>query len=173
MIAKSLFQLLWKVFFYLGVYLIIGNQLNLFGMALCFSYAGAVLLLPVSINPVRVLFFAFVVGFIMDIFHSSPGIHAASCLMLAFFRANFLHWMVPAGGYEDSMTITPGSMGLRWYFTFASGLLLIHSLMYFFLDYAGFSQFGMLLLRSLLSSMFTLAGILLLQYAIEPPRRSD
>lgn len=173
MVARNLFQLLWKVLFYLGTYIFITNQFSLFGIALCFSYTGAILLLPVSFNPVRVLFFAFVAGFAIDIYHSSPGIHAASCLLMAFFRTSFLNWMVPAGGYEEYMRITIHSMGFRWYFTYVLGLLFLHSTLYFLLDYASLSQPGMLLLRSLLSSIFTLGMLILLQYAIEPPKRAD
>lgn len=173
MVARNLFQLLWKVLFYLATYIFIANQFNLFGIALCLSYTGAILLLPITLNPVRVLLFAFVVGFSIDIFHSSPGIHAASSLLLAFFRASFLNWMVPAGGYEDYMRISIGSMGFRWFITFCLGLLFLHAVLYFFLDYASFSHPGMLLIRSLLSSIFTLSILLLLQYAIEPPKRAD
>jgi hypothetical protein len=173
MVVRNIFQLIWKVFLYLGVYAFVANRFNLFGLALCFSYTGAILLLPLSTNPVRVLLFGFAVGFAVDVFHSSPGIHAACCLLLAFFRASFLNWMVPAGGYEDYMNVSIPSMGMKWFLPFALGLLFLHSFLYFLLDYASLAQFGMVLVRSVLSTIFTFAGIVLMQLAIEPPKRVD
>ena len=173
MVVRNVIQLIWKVFLYLGIYIFIANQFNLFGLALCFSYTGAILLLPISTNPVRVLLFAFATGFAVDVFHSSPGIHAASCLLLAFFRASFLNWMVPAGGYEEYMNVSIPSMGLKWHLPFSLGLLFLHSFLYFLLDYASLAQFGMVLLRTMLSTIFTFLGIVLIQFAIEPPKRGD
>lgn len=171
MVARNLIQLIFKVLLYLLVYFLLANQFSIFGLALCFSYTGAILLLPISTNPVRVLLFAFAAGFAVDVFHSSPGIHAASCLLLAFFRANFLKWMVPAGGYEEYMNISIPSMGLKWFLPFSLGLLFLHSFLYFLLDYASLAQFGMVIIRSLLSTLFTFIGIVLIQFAVEPPKR--
>jgi hypothetical protein len=173
MVARNILQLIGKVLVYLLAYVFVANQLSLFGVALCFSYTGAILLLPISTNPVRILLFSFIAGFAMDIFHSSPGIHTSSCLLMAFFRASFLNWMVPAGGYEENMNISIPSMGFRWYLPFSLGLLFMHSFLYFLLDYASFGQFGMVLLRSVLSAILTCASIVLLQFAIEPPKRAD
>ncbi len=173
MISRNVFQLIWKILVYIGVYVFIGHRLNAFNLALCFSYTGAILLLPISTNPVRVLLFAFAVGFGIDIFHSSPGIHTAACLLMAFMRSSFLNWMVPAGGYEDYMTISIPSMGMKWFLPFTLGLLFMHSFLYFIIDYASLAQFWMVLLKASFSTVITLLGIVLTQLALEPPKRGD
>jgi hypothetical protein len=64
-------------------------------------------------------------------------------------------------------------MGMKWFLPFTLGLLFLHSFLYFLLDYASLAHFGMVLIRSVLSTIFTFAGIVLMQLAIEPPKRVD
>ena len=171
MIARNIFQLVFKVLIYLFSYFLITSHLHIFDTALCMSYTGAILLLPISSNAVRTLLFSFCVGLAVDVFHSSLGIHTAACVLMGFFRANFLNWMVPAGGYEEYMTISISSMGFRWFFPFTFGLLFIHHLVYFVIDYASLDMFFFALLGAASSALFTFSFLVLIQYAIEPPNR--
>lgn len=173
MIVRNVIQLFFKVLLYLAVYLLVTSRISLFSFASCFSYTAAILLLPIRYNAVRILVFSFVTGLLVDVFSSTPGIHSAACVVLGFFRASFLNWMVPAGGYEDYMNITIPSMGLKWFLPFTLGLLFLHSLVYFTIDYASFSHFGMVLLRAAATTLFTWGAIVVMQFGIEPPRRND
>lgn len=173
MIARNIFQLVFKVLIYLLSYFLITSHLSIFHTAICLSYTGAILLLPITSNAVRTLFFAFLVGLCVDVFHSSLGIHTAACVFLGFFRANFLNWMVPAGGYEEYMTISIPSLGFRWFFPFAFGLLFIHHLVFFLIDFASLAHFGDALLAAFTSSIFTFLFLVLIQYGIEPPVRGN
>jgi hypothetical protein len=173
MIARNVFQLVFKILLYLGIYFLVASHLHAFNLALCFSYTAAILLLPIGSNAVRTLIFAFAIGFLVDMFHSTPGIHTSACVLMAFFRANFLNWMVPAGGYEEYMTITIPSMGLKWFFPYMFGLLFLHHFLYFLIDYSSFAQIGMVFLKTILSTMFTFVSIVLIQFGLEPPKRVD
>ena len=173
MIARNVFQLIFKVLIYLLSYFLVTSHLHLFNAAICLSYTGAILLLPIGSNQVRVLLFAFLVGLGVDIFHSSLGIHTAACVLIGFFRANFLNWMVPAGGYEEYMTISISSMGLKWFFPYTFGLLFIHHLLYFAIDFATLANFPMALLSAFTSACFTFLCVVLIQYGIEPPNRGN
>lgn len=173
MIARNVFQLVLKVLIYLLSYFLITSHLNIFNTAICMSYTGAILLLPIDSNPVRVMLFAFLVGLGVDIFHSSLGIHTAACVMLGFFRANFLNWMVPAGGYEEYMTISIPALGFRWFFPFAFGLLFIHHFVYFLIDFASLDHFLDALIATFSSTIFTFLFLVLIQYGIEPPSRGN
>jgi len=172
MITRNVFQLVFKILIYLGIYFLVTSHLN-FNFALCFSYTAVILLLPIDSNPVRTMLFAVAVGFGVDTFESTPGIHMASCALLAFFRINFLNWMVPAGGYEEYMTITIPSMGLRWFLPYALGLLFLHHFLYFLIDFSSLEQFGSVLVKASLSTLLTFFSIVLIQFGIEPPRRAE
>jgi hypothetical protein len=173
MIARNVFQLVFKILLYLGIYLLVASRLHIGSWALCLSYAAVILLLPIRSNAVRTLIFAFAVGMLIDVYHSTPGIHTAATVLLGFFRANFLNWMVPAGGYEEYMTITIPSMGLRWFLPYVLGLLFLHHFVYFLIDFAAWDQLGMVFLKSIGSVLFTFSAIVLLQFGIEPPRKGD
>ena len=171
--AGNIFQLVLKVLIYLLSYFLVFSHLHLFGIALCLSYTAVIFLLPFNTNSVRVLIFAFLVGLGVDIFHSTLGIHAAACVLMAFFRANLLQWMVPAGGYEEYMTVSISSIGIKWYFPYTVILVLLHHTFYFLLDTASFENFFLTVLKILATSLFTLMTIILLQLGIEPPGRGD
>lgn len=172
MIARNVFQLIFKVLIYLLTYFLVTSHIGVFHFALCFSYVGAILLLPLGSNSVRTILFSFLVGMAVDVFHSSLGIHTAACVLLGFFRASFINWMVPAGGYEEYMTITVPSMGLKWFFPYAFGLLFLHHFLYFLIDYASTADILMALLRALASALLTFCTIVLIQFGIEPPARN-
>ena len=172
MITRNVFQLIFKVLIYLLTYFLITSHIHVFHFALCLSYTGAILLLPLGSNAVRTMLFAFLVGLSVDIFHSTLGIHTAACVLLGFFRANFINWMVPAGGYEEYMTISIPSMGLRWFFPFAFGLLFLHHFLYFMIDYASTSDLLLVFSRALASSVLTFVTLVLIQLGMEPPTRS-
>jgi hypothetical protein len=171
--TRNIFQLLLKIIIYLLSYLLIFSHLHLFGLVLCLSYTAVIFLLPFGTNPVRVMLFAFAAGLLVDIYHSTLGIHTAACVLMAFFRANLLNWMVPAGGYEDYMTVSISSMGLKWFFPYAFILVFLHHCLYFFIDTASLIDFPMLMVKILATTMFTIFTIVLLQLGIEPPGRGD
>ena len=173
MISRNVFQLFIKIAIYLLSYLLIFSHLHVFGLAVCLSYTAVIFLLPFQTNHVRVILFAFVAGFTVDIFHSSLGIHTAACVLMAFFRANLLNWMVPAGGYEDYMTVSIPSMGFKWFFPYAFILVFLHHTLYFMIDTASLANFPVLMLKILASTVFTIFTIVLLQLGIEPPGRGD
>jgi len=173
MITRNVFQLILKICLYLLSYLLIFSHLHVFGLAVCLSYTAVIFLLPFGTNPVRIMLFAFAAGLVVDIFHSSLGIHTAACVLMAFFRANLLNWMVPAGGYEDYMTISIPSMGFKWFFPYTFILVFLHHTLYFMIDTAPLANFPLLMLKVVASSVFTLFTIVLLQLGIEPPGRGD
>jgi len=172
MIARNVFQLVFKVLIYLGIYFLVASRLHPFNLS-SLTYTAVILLLPIGSNAVRTMFFAFAIGMLVDTFHSTPGIHTAACVLMAFFRANFLNWMVPAGGYEEYMIVSFPSMGLKWFAPYMMGLIFLHHVTYFIIDYSSFDQLGMVFLKSSLSTVFTFLSIVLIQLGMEPPRRAD
>src|SRR5690606_39498108 len=60
--------------------------MTLFGYANAFPYLLFILLFPVDGNKHVLLLSSFFLGLIMDMFDNSGGVHAASCLVLAYVR---------------------------------------------------------------------------------------
>lgn len=141
------------------------RQLDLFGLAFCFCYIGTVVFMPIKINPAWPMLAGFAFGLVLDFFQDTPGLHAAAGVLIGYLRMFSLNVNTPPGGYEDYMEPTVYSMGLPWYLGYLLPLLFVHHLFLFLVEYAGFGQFLMAIIKTLCSMVFTTAILLLVQAA--------
>ena len=70
--------------------IVLFNHIHLFGYATPLPYILFIILYPLHSNKKIMLIFSFLLGWILDIFHNSGGVHATACLFLAYFRNSFL-----------------------------------------------------------------------------------
>lgn len=148
----------------MALQILLVSQFTIFGYAFGFIYVVFLLKLPVSISKPVLLFFAFTTGFIIDIFSHSWGLHAASCVLMMFVRPVILTLLMPQGGYEDDMKIEIEYMGSSWFIRYSVLMILVHHSSLFFLEIFSLHQLGFTLIRIILSSIFSLFLILILQY---------
>ncbi|MBU2915584.1 Rod shape-determining protein MreD [Reichenbachiella agariperforans] len=120
--------------------------------------------MPVDTGAIIQLILAFIVGMIVDVFYNTLGMHAAACLGLVYLKMYWSRVMTPSGGYDAGAKINIRNQGFRWFVMFAYPLILIHSLLIFFIEAAGFSMFWKTLSTAFYTSLFTLAMILIIQY---------
>ena len=104
---------------------------------------------------------SFILGLTIDAFYDTPGLHAASCVLLAFVRVLFISITVQKEGFDNEPEPTMSVMGMRWFFTYALVLTLSHHFFLFNLEVFRFSEIPYTIGRFLLSSMFTLFLMLL------------
>jgi hypothetical protein len=134
-------------------------------------YVMALILLPFELPLWIVMFIALATGFSIDVFSSTLGMHMSACLMLAFFRNYMLKLLSPREGYEFGLQPRIEDMGLAWFLSYAGVLVLIHHLWLFFIEIFRFAQFWQTLGRTLLSTLFTLLLIVLMQYLFYDKKR--
>lgn len=147
------------------------KNLALFGQAFAFLYLLGILLLPISLRPIPLLLIAFGMGFVVDVFYETIGIHMAAATLLAFFRPFWLKIISPIGGYDDMQAPTLGEMGLGWFLSYAFPLVFIFSMAFFSMDQWGFGSFFSILTKSLFSSIFTCLLAILVQLLFFKRRR--
>ena len=70
----------------LAAQVLVFNRIDLFGFINPFPYVLFIILFPVNGNKSALLAASFFLGIIMDMFWNSGGVHAAACLLLAYFR---------------------------------------------------------------------------------------
>ena len=75
-----------RFIFLLAVQIVIFNNIDLFGYINPYPYILFILLYPVNSNRAGLLITSFLLGLTIDLFTNSGGIHAASCLILAYVR---------------------------------------------------------------------------------------
>ncbi|MCS7020023.1 MAG: hypothetical protein RMJ87_13115 [Cytophagales bacterium] len=143
--------------------LVFFKDVTLFNRALCFVYAAPLLLLPLDTKPVPAMLIAFFVGFTIDIFYATGGMHTAACVMMMFLRPYVLNLITPRGGYDLSVQPFFHIMGARWFLIYSCLMIAIHHFTLFLVEAFTFSHIVQTLLTTLFSTLFTLSVILILQ----------
>jgi len=156
-------------FGYLFVQVILLRNISLFNTAFCFLYIAYILSLPIDYNRIVLMVIAFLMGFLVDIFYDSLGMHTSALVAVAFVRNNWLYTIAPQGGYDAGPTLTAN--GLQWFLVYSIPLVAFHHLLLFFIEAGGFSMVGFTLAKAFSSMAFTLFVMLLLQYLVIARRR--
>jgi rod shape-determining protein MreD len=138
---------------FLQVFLL--KNISLYNLSTPYLYILFVLLLPFEIPNLLLFLLAFILGLTIDAFYDTPGLHAASCVLLAFVRVLFISITVQKDGFDNEPEPTLSIMGFRWFFTYALVLTLFHHFFLFNLEVFRFSELEYTLTRFILSSVFT------------------
>ncbi len=137
------------------------HNLELFGIAFCFVYINFILILPLQINRNLLLLLAFAIGFLIDGFYDTLGIHTLASVLIAYIRP----FLVDALSTKVEITeLNITNTGLYWFITYCLVLIGIHHLLIFFLQQFNFRMFFETFIRATASSLFTLLAIILIQY---------
>lgn len=158
-------------FMYLLIQVMLLRQLVLFNTAFCLLYVAFILLLPIETNPLALMLAGFLLGFAIDIFYDSLGLHALSLVLVAYARNFWLTTITPQGGYDAGEGPTLAVNGLQWFMVYSLPLVFIHHFVLFFTEAGGFGIFWYTMSKVIASMMFTMTIIVLLQYFSVDRRR--
>jgi hypothetical protein len=147
------YTLNFTVFFLVQVFIM--KDLVLFGTAFCFLYVFFLLHLPIETKPIPLMLISFLTGVLIDFFYDTMGMHAASCVLLAFVRNTWINANTPRGGYDDNVPPTLLNMGFGWYLTYSLPLITTHHLLFFYIDNLGTELYLPLVIRVISSVFFT------------------
>ncbi|MFV7235457.1 MULTISPECIES: rod shape-determining protein MreD [Flavobacterium] len=153
----------------LAVQIIIFNNMNFLGYISPFPYLLFIILYPVNGNKSGLLIASFLLGLIMDMFSNSGGIHATACLVLAYFRPYIFKFSF--GLSYEYQTIKLNDVLTPERFSFILLSVVIHLFTLFLLEAFQLSFFFDILLRTLLSSVFTILICIIIIYLIKPNKR--
>ncbi len=149
---------------YLLGQVILFRQLILFNTAFCFVYVAFILMLPIETNPLALMLFAFFLGFFVDVFYDSLGLHALSLVLVAYLRNYWLASITPQGGYDSGQGPTLAVNGIQWFVVYTLPLVFVHHGVLFFTEAGGFGIFWFTLSKVMTSLVYTMTIILFLQY---------
>ncbi len=147
------------------------KNLALFGVAFAFIYLLGILILPISMRPVPVILIAFGLGFALDVFYETIGMHTAAATFLAFARSLWLRAISPTGGYVETEEPSLSEMGLGWFLSYSLPLIFGYSLVFFAADQWGTGGPLEILNKSFFSSIFTCLLAILVQLLFFKRRR--
>lgn len=131
-------------------------------------YTLFILLLPFKTVRSLVLLLAFVLGFGIDIFYESRGMHAGALVFMAYMRGFALKFFVPREGYNPKDSPTKHSLGAGWFLKYAGLLVFLHLFFYYSLEAFTFVYLGTILTKTFFSWLGTMFFILIIVYITNP-----
>jgi rod shape-determining protein MreD len=146
------------------VQVLVLNNIRFNGYINPYVYVMFILLLPVEIPTWLLLVISFGTGLVMDFFSGSPGMHSSATVLAGYIRPYALRLISPRDGYEPGADPSMYIYGLRWFLIYSSFVVLIHHTALFFLEVFRLSGFFTTMSRVLLSTIFSVIFILLLEY---------
>ncbi len=153
----------------LAAQILIFNNINFGGYFNPFPYILFIILFPVNGNKYGLLIVSFFLGLIMDLFLNSGGIHAASCLIIAYLRPTFFKFAFGLSYEYQTVKLNEKLSPERFSFILIS--VVTHHLVMFLLETFQFSFFFSLLFNTLLSVVFTIIFCILIIYLFKPKKR--
>ncbi|MCF6222594.1 MAG: rod shape-determining protein MreD [Flavobacteriaceae bacterium] len=140
--------------------IIVLNNINFLGYINPFLYILLLFYYPIKKMNGQFLFLAFFLGLIIDIFSNSGGINAAATLFIAFIRIPVLKSVL--GKREIDYSITSiNKLPYPKIFIYVIILTFIHHFIVFALEYFKWINFGIILIKTFLTSIFTIILIMI------------
>jgi rod shape-determining protein MreD len=153
----------------LAAQVVVFNNINLFRYINPFPYVLFIILYPVNSNKTGLLVASFFLGLLVDMFCYSGGVHAAACLVLAFLRPYIFKFSF--GLSYEYQTVKLNDVLTPQRFSFILVAVVLHHFILFLLETFQVSFIFEILLKTILSSIFTIVICIIIIYLIKPNRR--
>ena len=160
----EILKIVFRFIILIAVQVLILNHVEISGYINPFLYILFILMLPVRIPRVFLLIIAFATGLCVDLFTNTTGMHAAACVLMAYFRPGWLKIIAPRDGYDVEAVPSVKRFGFQWFIIYSSVLVLVHHVFLFYIEVFRLSEFFSTLMRALLSTVVTLLLIIITQY---------
>jgi hypothetical protein len=134
-------------------------------------YPVMILMLPFELNILISMLVAFVLGISVDAFSDTFGLNASAALVIGYLRPSLLNIIKPRDGYDPVLLPSIHDMGKLWFLTYAAVLLFIHHIWFFIIEALRFDQIGQILLKTIISLVFSLFLVILFQYIFYKPSK--
>ncbi|MBW4361973.1 rod shape-determining protein MreD [Flavobacterium taihuense] len=153
----------------LALQILVFNNMNFGGYISAFPYILFIILYPVNGNKANLLIASFFLGLIMDLFSNSGGVHATACVLLAHLRPYFFKFSF--GLSYEYQTVKLNDVLTPERFTFILLAVSTHHITLFLLESFQITFILDVLLRTVLSALFTILTCIILIYLIKPNKR--
>ncbi|HOZ75793.1 MAG TPA: rod shape-determining protein MreD [Flavobacterium sp.] len=153
----------------LAAQILIFNNMRFLGYINPYPYMLFIILYPVNGNKYGLLGASFLLGIILDMFCNSGGVHAAACILLAFYRPYIFKFSF--GLSYEYQTVRLNDVLTPERFSFILIAVVLHHFVLFLLEIFKFTFILEILLKTVASSIFTILLCILIIYIIKPGRR--
>jgi rod shape-determining protein MreD len=144
--------------------LFILNNIELGGYINPYIYVLIILLLPYEIPGWLLLIAGFLFGLVIDIFMGTIGMHSSATLFMAFVRPYALNLLTDRDDSDKKGIPSMSANGFVWFLKYSLMLVFVHHLALFYIEAFTVSNFFIILIRVLLSTLVTSLFIILGQF---------
>ena len=131
------------------------NQMHIWGYATPFLYIYFILKINTRTSRNALMLWAFALGLVIDIFGNTPGMNAASVILLAFSRTSILR-LVTLRDIDEGFRPSVRSMGVSSFMRYVFLSCSLFCTVLFLIDTFSFYDFPVLLLKILSSIISTM-----------------
>jgi len=138
-----------------------------------YIYPLVILLLPIQMPHWLLMLLSLILGLSVDMFTQSPGVHSAAAVLAGFVRPYVLLLLTPRNGYESSDKPRISSLGISWFVSYASIIVFLHHLFYFYLEVFSFANAYTTFLRVIVSFLGSMVLIIIYEYLFGRAKRKS
>lgn len=153
----------------LAVQVAVFNRLNLFGFINAYPYILYIILYPANGNKAVLLLSAFFMGLLQDQFCDTGGPHAVASVVLAYIRPSFFRFSFGVSYEYQTIKINDRLSPERLIFVFLS--VITHHFVLFMMELFRFNLILDVLLRTIVTTLFTLIISIITIYLIKPGKQ--
>lgn len=153
----------------LAAQILIFNNMDFLGYINPYPYILFIILYPVNGNKTGLLLSSFFLGLILDMFCNSGGVHAAASLILAYYRPYIFKFSF--GLSYEYQTVKLNDVLTPERFSFLLIAVVLHHFVLFLLEVFRLNFLFEIILKTIVSTLFTLLMCILIIYLIKPNRR--
>lgn len=159
---QLVFQIIIRFILLVLVQIFVLDNIQFMGYINPMIYILFVLSLPVKFPKWIALLSAFGMGLIIDIYSNTLGMHTFATVFLAFVRNPIMNLIV---SFDEGVNPVPSfkTFGVNNYVKYLLATVFIHHFTLFFIESFSFTGFTFTLLKIIISSIVTIALILLIQ----------
>jgi len=128
-----------------------------------YIYILFLIILPIEISGWLLLILSFLTGLTIDMFQNCLGIHASVSVFLGVMRPLILKSIAPRNGYEPGDLPIPSQHGFLWFFKYTVICTIVHHLFLFFIESFSLNNLWAILLKTIISIVFTIVFIMLIR----------
>lgn len=126
-------------------------------------YIAILVMMPLDTPPIKMLLVGLALGFAADITMGTIGLNVLATLPVAMLRRPMLVHVANIADYKVANDLpTIKLLGQRRYFMYAAAMVVTHSLIYFFAEQMSLFNLQHFILRTLISTLTSVALVALL-----------
>lgn len=155
------------------IQILVLNNIHFLRMATPFLYLYFIIKMPVGTSQTKVVFFSFLIGFVIDLFSNTGGMHAAACALAGLIRQPLIGIFI---GKDLAEGLYPSyrTFGYGGFFRYVLTFVLIHHVALFLIESLTFFDPLFLALRIVASGLTTTLLICIIEaFNIESQKSGD